>query len=463
MNWARLISNKRAGPPDHPAGDRTDFEDDLGRVVFSTPVRRLQDKTHVFPLEAHDSVRTRLTHSLEVSSVARDLSQAACRRLSDRIPSQYSHDVSTIAAACALLHDVGNPPFGHAGERAIQDWFLHKLTEDSALAAVFIESSAPGQPVFVPAAQDFLQFDGNAQMVRLATRLQVLSSSNGLNLTFGTLSAACKYVVSACDTRSDNHERSKPGFFETERELISRVQEETGTGESRNPITYLVEAADDIVNVCIDLEDGVRKRVFRWQEMIEELERFGAGGAALALRDDACTLLGKTGLSGYGAGDVFAQAFRTILMSRLIPAALDEFQNSWDAIMSGDYGHELVKSSRLGGLYVACKEVVKRHIFSSPEVLRLEIMGRKVIHDLLDLYWEGVTPRSPDEKGFSSKVYAIISDNYRTSYEQDLTRNFPSLDSALKRQYLQLRLVCDQVAGMTDAYAVAQHKLLANT
>ena len=315
----------------------------------------------------------------------------------------------------------------------------------------------------MPAAQDFLQFDGNAQMVRLATRLQVLSSSNGLNLTFGTLSAACKYVVSACDTRSDNHERSKPGFFETERELISRVQEETGTGESRNPITYLVEAADDIVNVCIDLEDGVRKRVFRWQEMIEELERFGAGGAALTLRDDACTLLGKTGLSGYGAGDVFAQAFRTILMSRLIPAALDEFQNSWDAIMSGDYGHELVKSSRLGGLYVACKEVVKRHIFSSPEVLRLEIMGRKVIHDLLDLYWEGVTPRSPDEKGFSSKVYAIISDNYRTSYEQDLTRNFPSLDSALKRQYLQLRLVCDQVAGMTDAYAVAQHKLLANT
>src|SRR3954451_2976786 len=99
MQWSRLINCTRAGPPDHPAGDRTEFEDDLGRVVFSTPVRRLQDKTHVFPLEPHDSVRTRLTHSLEVSSVARDLSQAACRRLSDRIPEQYSHAVSTIAAA----------------------------------------------------------------------------------------------------------------------------------------------------------------------------------------------------------------------------------------------------------------------------------------------------------------------------------------------------------------------------
>ena len=150
-------------------------------------------------------------------------------------------------------------------------------------------------------------------------------------------------------------------------------------------------------------------------------------------------------------------------MSRLIPAALDEFQASYDAIMVGEYGHELVKRSRLGGLYVACKEVVKRHIFCSPEVLRLEIMGRKVIHDLLDLYWEGVAPEVRDEKGFSNKLYSIISDNYRNAFEQDLNRHFPTIDSATRRHYLQLRLVCDQVAGMTDAYAVGQHRLLANT
>jgi dGTPase len=458
MNWARLISRERAGPSDHPVGDRTEFEEDLGRVVFSAPVRRLQDKTHVFPLESHDSVRTRLTHSLEVSNVARDLSQAACRRLVDRIPPEYAHAVSTIAAACALLHDVGNPPFGHAGETAIQDWFRQKLTENRSLAAVFLEG-----PAFLPVAADFIRFDGNAQMVRLATRLQVLSDSNGLNLTFGTLSAACKYVVSARDMLPDVHERSKPGFFETERELICRVQRETGTGPSRNPITYLVEAADDIVNVCIDLEDGVRKRVFRWQEMIEELERYGADGEAIALKDDTQALVGKRSLAGYGAGDIFAQAFRGNLMSRLIPAALDEFQDSYDAIMNGEYGHELVKRSRLGGLYVACKEVVKRHIFRSPDVLRLEIMGRKVIHDLLDLYWEGVAPELRDETGFSHKLYSIISDNYRNAFEQDLQKAFPTIDPAAQRLYLQLRLVCDQVAGMTDAYAVAQHRLLANS
>jgi dGTPase len=171
----------------------------------------------------------------------------------------------------------------------------------------------------------------------------------------------------------------------------------------------------------------------------------------------------KRGLEGSGAGEVFAQAFRTNLMSRLIPAALDEFQDSYEAIMTGEYGHEIVKQSRLGGLYVACKEVVKRHIFCSPEVLRLEIMGRRVIHDLLDLYWEGVAPEVRDEKGFSNKLYQIISDNYRAAYEKDLNRTFPGIDPAAQLLYLRLRLVCDQVAGMTDAYAVAQHRLLANT
>jgi dGTPase len=106
---------------------------------------------------------------------------------------------------------------------------------------------------------------------------------------------------------------------------------------------------------------------------------------------------------------------------------------------------------------------VKRHIFSSPEVLRLEIMGRKVIHDLLDLYWEGVAQEVRDEKGFGNKLYSIISDNYRNAFEQDLNRTFPTIDSAAKRHYLQLRLACDQVAGMTDAYAVGQHRLLTNT
>jgi dGTPase len=190
----------------------------------------------VFPLEQHDAVRTRLTHSLEVSSVARDLSQAAVRRMSDRIPQEFAPAISTIAATCALLHDVGNPPFGHAGERAIQDWFSRKLAEDPRFRGTLVE--ADGDPLrYLPAAQDFLQFDGNAQMMRLVGRLQTQRDDQGLNLTFATLSAACKYVVAAADTEPGKHDRSKPGFFETERALIEEVQAETSTGAARNPIT----------------------------------------------------------------------------------------------------------------------------------------------------------------------------------------------------------------------------------
>lgn len=464
MEWSRLLSCRRAGPSDFPDRDRTEFEKDLSRVVFSTPVRRLQDKTHVFPLEPHDSVRTRLTHSLEVSSVARDLSRAAIRRLEDRIPPQYADAISTIAASAALLHDVGNPPFGHAGERAIQDWFSRKLREDQNFEGIFVEKTNSGGVTWLTPAQDFLQFDGNAQMMRLAGRLQVLSEHNGLNLTFATLSAACKYVVAARDTVPRRHECSKPGFFETERELVEQIQEETGTGVARNPITYLVEAADDIVNVCIDLEDGIRKGIFHWDEMIEELERGGtcgegARGEGLALKREAESLAGT---GGFAADDVFAQAFRTRLMARLIPAVLTEFQNSYDAIMCGEYGYELVRRSDAAFLYNACKEVIRRRIFSSAEVLRLEIMGRRVIHDMLDLYWEGVSFVKRDEKGFGAKLYSLLSDNYRQAFEQDLTRNYPTLDEATRQPYLRLRLVCDQVAGMTDAYAVRQHRSLMN-
>ena len=461
MDWSRLLSCRRAGPSDLLDGDRTEFEQDLSRVVFSTPVRRLQDKTHVFPLEQHDAVRTRLTHSLEVSSVARDLSQAAVRRMGNLIPQEYAHAISTIAATCALLHDVGNPPFGHAGERAIQDWFAGKLRVEPAFAGTLVEKNGD-RMTYLPAAQDFVQFDGNAQMVRLVGRLQVLSDDNGLNLTYATLSAACKYVVSACDTEVEKHDRSKPGFFETERELIEHVQSETGTGVARNPITYLVEAADDIVNVCIDLEDGIRKRVFRFPEMIEDLERHGAGGEAIALKKAAESFVQKSGLGGLNIDVVFAQAFRTRLMAKLIPAVLNEFQNSYEAIMAGDYGYELVRQSDSAVLYNACKEVIKRRIFCSSEVLRLEIMGRKVIHDLLDLYWEGVSPAVRDEKGFSTKLYSIISDNYRHAFEQDLTRSYSKLPPAAQQHYLRLRLVCDQVAGMTDAHAVRQHRGLTN-
>ena len=184
-----------------------------------------------------------------------------------------------------------------------------------------------------------------------------------------------------------------------------------------NPITYLVEAADDIVNVCIDLEDGIRKRIFRWDEMIEELERGGASGEGLALKKQAETLAGQ---SGFMADEAFSQAFRTRLMARLIPAVLTEFQHSYDAIMNGDYGYELVRRSDAAVLYNACKEVVKRRIFSSAEVLLLSgdhgaARDSRYAGSLLGRAWS-FQNRDVDS---ARNSICCSPDNYRQAYEQD--------------------------------------------
>ena len=199
MDWRRLLSTKRirelmGGAPSRRAeGDpRDEFGRDYGRVVFSTPVRRLQDKAQVFPLEEHDAVRTRLTHSLEVASVARDIAEAAVRRLGEagllKDAAQHVHNIGTIAATCGLIHYLGNPPFGHAGEDAIRDWFRAATSREPAVSELASSEQL---------RQDFLKFEGNAQTIRLVGKLQVLADFYGLNLTCATLSAACKYTAAS--------------------------------------------------------------------------------------------------------------------------------------------------------------------------------------------------------------------------------------------------------------------------
>lgn len=216
MNWNKLLSEKRVrevlgGKPSPKSPDdlRTEFERDYDRAVFSTPVRRLQDKAQVFPLEAIDGIRTRLTHSLEVSTVARDLAGQIFAALVSRgvVTPEDGKSFTTIAATCALIHDVGNPPFGHAGEVAIQEWF-RTSTGSAALASI---KSGAG---------DFTNFDGNAQTIRLITKLQVLADQYGLNLTCGTLAAATKYLATSCTISKPPHQMSKLGIFKSEAPLM---------------------------------------------------------------------------------------------------------------------------------------------------------------------------------------------------------------------------------------------------
>src|SRR3954464_14981205 len=181
MNWTKLLNADRRRQTTSPGDHRIQFERDFDRAVFSNPVKRLQDKAQVFPLEPHDSVRTRLTHSLEVSSVARGLGRKVCKDF--LLPARILKDgqdrqIEAIAATCGLIHDLGNPPFGHSGEDAIQEWFK-KNFKDGGLRKLLGNRDE--------LVNDFLLFEGNAQTLRIVAKLQVLADFHGLNLTFGTL------------------------------------------------------------------------------------------------------------------------------------------------------------------------------------------------------------------------------------------------------------------------------------
>jgi dGTPase len=279
MEWDKLLSDKRVRnffvkPKRREKNDRTEFERDYDRTIFSSPVRRMHDKAQVFPLEPNDSVRTRLTHSLEVSTVARDMARAINRWMKEKKhikTEEQAIAIETTAATCGLIHDLGNPPFGHAGELAIAEWFKEKNKQKEFL--VFSNVGNRKKQL----RNDFLKFQGNAQTLRLVSKLQILSDLFGLNFTCATMSAACKYIAPSDKINQGLHEKKKFGYFASEELIIDLVRSETGTGEARNPITFIVEAADDIVYSVADLEDGVKKGVIDWDALKDRLIEYSKG------------------------------------------------------------------------------------------------------------------------------------------------------------------------------------------
>ena len=474
MNWAKLLSEKRirellGGEKSEP-DFRTEFERDYGRAAFSTPVRRLQDKTQVFPLEEHDAVRTRLTHSLEVSSVARNLGRQAGLWLSDKdgIAPIQVHAIETIAATCGLIHDLGNPPFGHSGESAIQSWFAKRVAQEREAKdiahAIFNGLGEQSQATASQYACDFLRWEGNAQTLRLISRLQVLADEFGLNLTCATFSAACKYIARSHELTA-NHEKSKPGFFASEEEIVRKVAEETGTTSMRNPITYLVEASDDIVYSTGDLEDGVRKKLLDWSFLKEEILRLSDNDALVVQTlKRAETKVKFDTKQGLVKDEEVAQAFRTFSIGAMTDAVSKVFIERFSQIENGSYHTELVKdSSCTAAAFVnSCKKMGQKHVYPSNSTLKLELMGRKVIHDLMDVFWEGAevcggsTQPKECQKGFEGKAFSLISSNYQRVFKEALK------EGKVPERYCRLQLVTDQIAGMTDTYAITLHKRLMN-
>ena len=472
MNWKQLLSTKRVkglfgqSSSTPIAGDlRSEFDRDYGRTVFSTPVRRLQDKAQVFPLERHDAVRTRLTHSMEVSSVARSFGDSAERFLfKTGVLTDEKGVLGTIAATCGLVHDLGNPPFGHSGEASIREWFKTHHENDPKFFEgfkPFTDAQNP-KPEDTQFARDFLRFEGNAQTQRLLSRLQVLADEYGLNLTCGTLSASCKYVAQSNTVDKTQQERKKHGYFASENKLISELRKEVGTNEYRNPIAFLVEASDDIVYSTVDLEDGVKKGVITWEFIDAELRRqLGEDNSLNQALKRAHDKIVPAGLHGKAKDEAMAVAFRTFAIAEMVVEALSTFEKCYPDMMSGKYHRELLYDSAAGKLASACKKLGSDVVYVSSETLKLELMGRKVITDLLTCFWEAARVYTPNKKldGFPAKAYQLISTNYRHIFEKNIAE---AGKSSIPEDYFRMQLITDQVSGMTDSYACFLHRELMN-
>jgi dGTPase len=420
------------------AAGRTESERDYDRILFATPTRRLADKTQVFPMEEHDSVRTRLTHSHEVSNLARGIGvrlafeHAEAVFGSDHEELQVKRVVPSVLAAVGLAHDLGNPPFGHQGELAIQQWFQ--------------EGSAGSD---IP--EDFTQFDGNAQTLRLLTRLQVLNDDFGLNLTVGTLAALIKYPsIYGSDNKFGF---KKYGVFKSEEEIVREIWEDTGLrAGTRHPLTYIVEACDDIAYSIIDAEDTVKKGYGSFYDLIDFLESIDKSDPVIS---EVLTAARKRNaefkradLSSRELNDISMTMFRVKAIAEMVEAATDTFVQNVGKILDGRIGagFELIQASSCAQLCAATKKFDRRHGFQNKEVLRLELKGNNYIKSMMGMLWRAIQNGNDVSRPFERYVFGAISENYRRVYSAGEVTD-----------YARCQLLCDALSGMTETYLIKKH------
>ena len=278
MNWEQLLSTKRSRESTNRSRYskstdlRSEFEKDYHRIIGSASFRRLQDKTQVFPLDKSDFIRTRLTHSLEVSSFAKSLGQNIGENILayKKDPSftlQMKEDICSILQCAGLIHDIGNPPFGHYGEEIIREWFERNLPVMEYHGRKISELLSPQM------CEDFYHFEGNAQALRLVTKLHFLVDEHGMNLTYALLNTIIKYPVASTeiDPQSDDISKRKMGYYFADQNVFHEIVTATGTGNRRHPLTFILEAADDIAYKTADIEDSFIKGFLSYHKLLEEL------------------------------------------------------------------------------------------------------------------------------------------------------------------------------------------------
>jgi len=373
MRWTQLLSPARLGSRKrHTELSRSPFHKDYDRIIFSQSFRQLNRKTQVHPLTQNDGVHTRLTHSLEVSSVGRSLGMLTAEKIADDLPPWVTpSDVGAIIQAACLAHDIGNPPYGHAGEYAVRDWFGQPRQE------YFKDYLAPHE------FSDLSQFEGNAQGFRTLTRLEYHPNEGGMRLTYATLGAFLKYpkLATPLEDQTDrpSHKRKKFGCYYSERELLDEVAEHLGliqTGDNaycRHPLAYLLEVADDICYALIDLEDGLLLGMLHYAD-VEPL---------------LLQLIGDYGIPHEVLSDVpipqKLAALRGRAMKRLVEEVSQAFKRHQTELLTGTLKGSLLDycPEDIGSGIEAAKNLTRKRIFTNPQKARLELVASASLHVLL--------------------------------------------------------------------------------
>lgn len=444
--WQTLLSAKsiyKSEQSTKSKTSRTAFHKDYDRLVFSQSFRKLNQKTQVHPLTNEMGIHTRLTHSLEVSCIGRSLGMMSAEKLGHHLPDNFNiADMGVIVQAACLAHDIGNPPFGHAGEQAIRDWFFQPTQRK------YLVQLSPRQQM------DILGYEGNAQGFRLLTRNEHHPDDGGMRLTAATLGAFMKYpyLSTPINTVSSNDQPPSPltikkfGCFDSEAQYLDGLAAQlnlpiTPLGYARHPLAYLLEAADDICYALIDLEDGILLGMIDYHEVEPLLLKLV--GKRLGVPDEVTN---NAPISQKLA------ALRGRAMRRLVDKVTDAFVANQPALLAGeltgslfDYCPNNVRSS-----IVAAKNLANTRIFQHPNKVRVEIMANRCLHTLLDAFMP----------------LALIGDSQGSIYQFEQLRLLNLLNAHLSnfsRQlgdnvYLNILCILDMITGMNDheAYRLAQ-------
>ncbi|WP_250435460.1 deoxyguanosinetriphosphate triphosphohydrolase [Hanstruepera flava] len=441
MNWEQLLSLKRFGDTNKRLRKEQDetrlgFEVDFDRIIFSTEFRSLQDKTQVIPLSQTDFVHTRLTHSLEVSVVGRTLGRRVGIKLLEKYPHLQSihgyraNDFGAIVAAAAIAHDIGNPPFGHSGEKAIGEYFK------TGKGFGFKDKLTKKQ------YQDLCDFEGNANGFKILTESRT-GREGGLRLSYATLGAFIKYPKESLPKKPTNHIADKKyGFFQSEKLAFQDVVDElglikTGSNEdisfSRHPLAFLVEAADDICYTIIDFEDGINLGLIQEEFALEYLINL--------VRD---TIHTKKYNQLSSTQDRISY-LRALAINTLINEAVEIFVSNEEAILKGNFKTALLDKSKYEAQINDIIKISIENVYQSDEVINKEIIGYKVINKLLETYITAI-----------NNSY----NNQESNYDKLILKTLPKgiVRKANDTIYDRLLNVSNYVASLSDSRAILEYK-----